>query len=242
MAKIKKIKTDNTPILITEEDTLSAESKASDPKAKQKKAIIAFVSMCLIAIISYIVVYLLPEVSTVTDHVAEKDEIIGQYGSTQSYIFYPVDDELDISTVKEYQELSRLLKYKSGPETFAVTDETLKEFGKDVQFFDKYFKLIIAGDYTAYSKLFTDKYYEDNPEYKDFEFTQQMLYDMEIEYLGKYTANGVNILKYDVSYRIFRNNGTFRNDIDSDVSKTLYFELVETDDGYLIDFIDYYVK
>ena len=41
---------------------------------------------------------------------------------------------------------------------------------------------------------------------------------------------------------IHRNDGTFRNDIDSDASKTLYFELIEENGVVKIDRITYYVR
>ena len=67
-----------------------------------------------------------------------------------------------------------------------------------------------------------------------------MLYDIEIEKLGEDKTESETRYRYDVSYKIFRNNGTFRNDIGSDASKTLYFELTKSGGKVLIDKIDYY--
>ena len=47
---------------------------------------------------------------------------------------------------------------------------------------------------------------------------------------------------YNVTYAIYRNDGSFRNDIDSNAFKTLIFYLVPDGDSLKIDAIDYYRK
>jgi hypothetical protein len=48
---------------------------------------------------------------------------------------------------------------------------------------------------------------------------------------------------FNVTYMIHRNDGTFRNDLDSDSSKKLYFELIGWPDGTVkIDYITYYKR
>ncbi|MBE6714339.1 MAG: hypothetical protein E7575_03510 [Ruminococcaceae bacterium] len=246
MAKIKRINIDENPIPDTDPVPEKAQRhRDNSPEAKRKRKKIAIISafcvMCLIGVVSYIVVYCLPEYTPANKNPMHKDAL-GQYGSTQSYIFYPIDDEIDITKVKEYQELDRLIHYTFGPETIAVTEETLGSYGEEIKFFYNYFELVKAGDYTAYNKLFTDKYYKENPYYVDFTFTQQMVYDINIEKLGQTEQDGKTVYNFDVTYKIFRNNGTFRNDIIDNMSKTLYFTLVEGNDGILIDSIQYYVK
>lgn len=248
MAKLKKEINNEAPELYDEaEEALEKEKKQKDnsPEAKKKRKkkaiIIAFLSMCIIGIISYIVVYCIPEPKPENTN-PMMQEALGQYGSNQSYIFYPADDELDITKVEEYQGLDRLLHYTLGPETIAITSEDIASYGDDIKFLYNYFEIVKAGDYTAYNKLFTKEYYKNNPFYIDFTFTPQMIYDINIKKLGESSEGTKTIYNYDVTYKIYRNNGTFRNDIIDNMSKTLYFTIVKDKNSILIDSIQYYIK
>ena len=129
---------------------------------------------------------------------------------------------------------------KNGAETFAITDDDYAKHGAVVEFFGLYFKTIIRGNSTTYNTFFTDNYYKTNKAYG--EFPPQMLYDILIEQLSM-TENDDKTVTYqfNVSYKIHKNTGTFRNDIDSDSSKVLYYELIEYPNGrILIDRIAYY--
>ena len=218
---------------------VAADGTENKPKNKARRAVI--IGICVMAVlgaVSWLLLYGKPEI---LDNAADKvqDKIAGMYGSNQSYIYYPVDDALDVTLVDEYMELDRTIHYTLGAETFALTDDIISIFGKDVQFFKAYFECAVAGDYQTYNSLFTDNYYKKNEPY--YSFAPQMIYDIYIEKLSEDTSSGNTVYAYNVSYKIFRNNGTFRNDIGSDGSKTLYFELVEQDGIILIDKIDYYV-
>ena len=212
------------------------------PKKKNKKrtkiAILSvFLAMCLLGGAGWFLLYGDPGVldrafGNIRNHV------VGMYGSEGSHLFEPIDYDLDVTTVREYMDLDRELHYKDGGETVMVTDANLEFYGKDVQFFKRYFALVIAGDYDAYNAQFTDHYYETNEPY--YSFTQQMVYDILIEKLSVKEEAGRTVYAYNVSYKIFRNNGTFRNDIDSDASRVLYFELVESGGTVKIDRITYY--
>ena len=220
-------------------------AKASGKNSKKKKiAIISvFLSLCILGAVSWVLLYVVDFSTGNKNPMFTNDKnggIDGMYGNTQTYIYYPIDRDLDIMTDKEYLDLDRSIYYTKGAETFAIDRGDLDGLTDDILFFIKYFDLAIAGNYSAYNKLFTESYYKSNEEY--YSFTQQMIYDMHIEKLGEKTVNGKNEFYYDVSYKIHKNNGTFRNDIGSDGAKTLFFTLVETDSGILIDSIDYYVK
>ena len=69
-----------------------------------------------------------------------------------------------------------------------------------------------------------------------------MLYDLLIEQLSEQSNDdGSTVWGFNVSYKIHRNDGTFRNALPSDASKKLYFELIGTRDGEVkIDRVTYY--
>lgn len=228
------------PVLLAENSDKQDSVKEKKQSKKAKRAIV--ISICVMAVlggISWYVLYGRPEI---LENTAEKikDDIIGMYGSNNSYIYYPIDDSLDVTLVDEYMQLDRNIYYTDGAETFILTEENGYDFPSDAEFFKKYFEYAINGNYQSYNALFTDNYYKKNEPYKSF--TQQMIYDIHVEKLSEDTDNSSGtVYSYNVSYKIFRNNGTFRNDIGSDGSKTLYFELVEQNGNILIDKIDYYV-
>lgn len=204
---------------------------------KKKIAVVCVLLVCLLGGICWYFIYANPNVlnQTLQDI---RNHITGMYGSKQSYIYYPIDHDLDITTVEGYMELDRDIHYKNGSETIMITDANSEFYSQDVLFFRTYFDYAIHGDYEAYNALFTEHYYETNEPYHSF--TQQMIYDIEVEKLSETDNDRGKIYAYNVSYKIYRNNGTFRNDIGSDGAKTLYFELLEADNTILIDRITYY--
>lgn len=220
-----------------------SETNNAAPRSRKKKIIIiAFAAMLLLGVISAVILYVVPAVSdrieSTPKDTGDAADTVGMYGSQSSYLHYPIDDELDPFSVEEYTQLDRTVHYIRNGESVALTDENIDEYGDDVKFFVMYFYYVITGDYETYNTLFTDNYYKSAEPY--YSFTPQMVYDIETEYLGESDETGGTVYKYDVSYKIYRNNGTFRNDIGSDASKTLYFELTEQDGKILIDRIDYY--
>lgn len=202
-------------------------------KRRKKAAIIFVVIVLLLGIASGVALAVLDYVDRNSD-----DGPTNMYSDElHSYIFETPDYELDVTTVDEYMELDRLLYYKDGAEELGLSGN-LKKYGPAVEFFEKYFETVIAGDTDKYNKLFTDHYYESNSPKNTF--APQMIYDMHIEKLWKNVEDNCDRYAFDVSYRIFRNNGTFRNDIDSGASKKLYFELVDVNGTVKIDRITYY--
>lgn len=217
---------------------------------KKKIILICFAAMLVFGAAAWYLLYVNPifEASSSEGHTGTGastgtgtggNKVDGMYGSRGSRIFYPIDDELDIESVREYAQLDRQIYYTYGAETVALDETDLEGYGDDIRFFADYFDTVISGDYTKYNTLFTEEYFKKNE--KTCDFTAQMLYDIRIEKLSEETENGKKHFGYNVSYKIFRNNGTFRNDIGSDGSRTLYFSLVWEDGRILIDYIDYYV-
>lgn len=164
-------------------------------------------------------------------------ETLGMYGSNKSYNHYPAEYDLDVTTVEEYMELDRNIYFVRGGERLMLSD--MGELTPDKEFFIEYFDIAINGRYEEYNALFTEAYYEDNEPY--VRFAPQMIYDISIEKLSESYADGGTNYTYNVTYRIYRNNGTFRNDIGSDGAKTLFFSLIEKGGEIKIDRITYYV-
>ncbi len=218
------------------------ENSSRDKDKRNKKRlnlIIAIVVVTILAAIGYVLTYH-PDLF---EKKADTETVTSMYSDKiVSYNFYPSDYELDVTTVPEYMQLDRSVHYTDGNYTILVTDEEVGDYNKAVQFFVEYFKTIELGDTETYNSYFTDEYYENAKPYD--RFAPQMIYNINVEQLSEtFNNDGTTEWTFNVSYMIYRNDGTFRNDIDSDASKKLYYQLIEDRDGNVrINYITYYKK
>lgn len=209
-----------------------------EKRKKKRKMLIGVITVCVLGAASWVLVQnpqLFDSAKPSTPVNMYSDQLV-------SYQFYPADYTLDITQDAEYMGLDRQIYYRQGSETMVMEDGDLNRFGAGAAFFVDYFAAVIGGDAETYNTYFTDHYYESNQPYESF--PPQMLYDILIEQLSS-TSNedGTVTYAFNVSYKIHKNTGTFRNDLDSDASKPLYFELIEDAEGTVkIDRITYYVR
>ncbi len=210
------------------------ETTAQQKKSKKKKMLIAILVVTVLGAASWV----LTEMPHLFTGGGKIDPLQG--GQESGYYFYPVDYDLDVTADAVYMDLNRHIYLKTGAETIAITNGNYARYGNTAVFFGAYFEAIVAGDTETYNSFFTDNYYKTHKPYEDF--PPQMVYDILVEQLSL-TENEDRTITYtfNVSYKLHRNTGTFRNDIGSDASRVLYFELVEAVDGtVLIDRIAYY--
>ncbi len=213
-------------------------------KKKKKKLIIAMVIASLLAAISYVITYtpeIIDDLASVFEKKQEKIPTSRMYSDEiVSYLFPPSNYGLDVTTDEWYMQLDRSVHYKNGNVSEMVLEEDMNDYNAAVRFFVKYFETIVAGDVDTYNSYFTDAYYEIYEPY--LIFAPQMIYDIQVEQLSEKTnSNGTTEWTFNVSYKIHKNDGTFRNDIPSDASKLLYYRLIADKDGNVeIDYITYY--
>lgn len=213
------------------------DTKKTGGMSKRKKLIIAIAVLTALAALSYVLT-LYPDLFTKKDDSPKSmysDKIV-------SYSFYESDYGLDVTTVPEYMELDRAIHYKVGNVSTLLTDNDIDGSDASVKFFRTYFDALRRGDWEEYNTYFTDEYYKSNDPYTIF--APQMIYGIEIELVSLTPKeDGTTVYDYNVDYMIFRNDGTFRNDMGSDASKKLYYELIEYPDGSVkIDLISYYKR
>lgn len=205
---------------------------------KRKKLIIAIVVITLLAGVGYVLTSY-PQLF----EKQEKQSVTSMYSDKIiSYNFYPSDYDLDVTTVPEYMELDRSVHYTDGNYTILVLEDELSDYNAAVGFFVEYFKTVEAGDVETYNSYFTDEYYDSYEPYESF--APQMIYNINVEQLTEsYNEDGSTTWTFNVAYMIYRNDGTFRNDVESDASKKLYYRLIGDKDGNVkIDYITYYKK
>lgn len=213
-------------------------SPEEQKKAKKKKMLIGIIVVVLLGAVSYVLLEN-PQIFE-----GKKEERVTSMYSDElySYVFYPTNYDLNPEDDELYMQYDRYVYFKKGNVSEAIIEGEEDNYGPAGRFFVDYFKTIIAGDAETYNTYFTDKYYETNKPYD--RFAPQMLYNIEVEQLSENPNNdGTTVWAFNVKYMIHRNDGTFRNDLDSDSSKKLYFELIGSPDGTVkIDRITYYKR
>ena len=214
--------------------------KPRDKRSQQKRGIIiAFAAMLVIVVIFYAAG---PIANAVEDFIAQRNE--AKRGPTSDYMdhiagydFYPSDYSIDITADEEYMKLDRQLHYKYGGETIGLAVDECPRYGLSIGMLGRYFESVKNGEYETYNEYFTDEYFENQT--NKAEFTPQKLYDIEVEFISTTELDGGVVSNiYYVRYKIRQNTGTFRNDIGSDMSRDLVYEVREYPDGTaLINYI-----
>lgn len=159
------------------------------------------------------------------------------------YPFYPADFNENIYEDEEYLELTRgsFLRYSDAATgvTYGIQRGNTDSYGLDVSYMVEYVYTVIEGDHEAYNACFSEEFFESGRKPKDA-FTMQKLYDIEIKRRAVETVSDKNgnytKYTYELTYRIYHNNGTFRKDI-GDGSKTQYITLTDRTGTLLIDSI-----
>lgn len=206
-------------------------------KQKTKRIIIIVFSVLLIGAALGLILLQKDKAETAPPKEEEK-KVIGMYGSTSSYIFYPIVEDIDFNDYPDYFGLDREIHFKFESETVTVDEEIAEDYGPELKILVDYINDAIAGDYESLNSLFSENYYEKYDEY--YSFTPQMLYDIELELLGETEDGDISYFGFDVSYKIYRNNGTFRNDFGKNSSRKLYFRVKVENGVAVIDNVESY--
>lgn len=144
--------------------------------------------------------------------------------SNEEIFFYP-PYEGNIFENERYMELDRKVYYFDGSMTKSIEEDQLHHFPISVLFLCDFINTMIYGDAAAYNACFTT-----NPGQADF--SQQMIYDILISYESSTgDTSGNSLIKYKLEYRIYRNDGTLRNDVAADRIKPQYVTLRLTSRG-----------
>jgi len=159
--------------------------------------------------------------------------LIRDEGNENDHIFYyPVNENENIFENKVYKDYVRDLKFGNAHELQLFNYENdYVDASAECKFFLDYFKTVICGEYENYPSYFVDDYFKESPAPQ---FTMQMIYDpyVVINSVTEEEIDGevVKLYNYHVEYRIFRNNGTFRQGVASNVAVPQIYQLIKTDD------------
>ena len=183
----------------------------------------------------------------------EYTQLDNTYNPTQkTIIYYPADfseniynDEVFVNLISSYA-----LEYVDGDINYKLMHDNLEKIGGDLAaFFYQYFNDIRNGDCDKYNSYFDKNAFKLRE--KAGEFTMQQIYDIVIkplnidpqldekEYAWVYEA-GIEPIYVDVSYKIRKNNGTFRLGVNSDTAKPQLYILYKNKKEYkIINIVDY---
>lgn len=145
--------------------------------------------------------------------------------------YYPANYDENIFLNQAYMGFQRDLIYgANGVEQLFSYEKDLESADTECQFFLKYFHTVINGEYQSYKDFFVDGYFKEDPM-----FTMQMIYDPAVRYhsasIDEIDGKEVTLLNFEVSYRIFKNNKTFRSEVSSNSLVPQIYQLIKTEDG-----------
>ena len=192
--------------------------------------IVLVVVICLVPLligITYLIDYL--------DNKSKFDE-----NQEIDYDWYQADFSENIYDDEEYVKLIEygFISYTDGSVTLLIDKDSAKSYGDEIDFMVGYLYSIIDGDANKYNSYFSDLYYKRHT--KKDSFTMQKIYDVSL------TKDNVELVEdkngdytrytFVLSYRILKNNGTFRKDI-GDGYKRQYITVTNKTGELLIDSI-----
>ena len=224
-----------------ENQFVEASRAAAESNRRVKKRILIVLG-CMVA---FAILYVAISASGALDAIFNGKDLIDERPQT-TYSFYEPDYDLNIFKVDEYMELDRAIYYCDSTTgvTISLDDDTRNMYDPALSVLCTMIDRIIAGNADRYNDLFSSNYYAVEGHERRTEFTMQQLYDIKLTKMAvsqQTDKNGKSYTQYEyiVEYKIRQNDGTFRDDVDSDASRKQYFVLSnaasESADIILID-------
>jgi|GEM_PF-3348304 hypothetical protein len=184
---------------------------------KRKKVLLIWtVLLAVLAAAALFFSVLLPKILNSSKNSASNVEYIDPYNYFYDPVWAPLSTRDDY---EDFLDLNRFIYFKEGNVTRGISEDNEQSFTDDALFFKKYFDAIEAGDADAYNALFTADYKAEFGEKEPF--TPQMTYDRLIERVSITHSGAVSSYTYNVYYKFFHNDGTFRDDVYSDAERPL---------------------
>ncbi|MBE6600998.1 MAG: hypothetical protein E7637_00610 [Ruminococcaceae bacterium] len=198
------------------------EKMRADSQKMRKKVLIASTVIVLSAVVLFF------GVSALVNALRKKP---GIKDGTYRFYSYPPSEKV----VSDYMEKNRFVIYCYNPSgeglREAITETNRTKFDATVLFLCDYLDAVIAGDFTAYRSFFADKCWKENTEICKKAFNPQMIYEPLITY-REFTNDGADrLITYQLEYFIYHNDGSFRRDIGSGISRPQYVTVRVTPDG-----------
>ena len=197
----------------------NTEKNKKEPMSPKKKVKIIIASLIGALVLCVVLIGVLDSVDT-GKGAGERETLppIDEWLLHETY-----DEDFDIMQYEEYLNLDRniYLNNKSAGVMQSISEDDRDLYGEGFAVIYRVITAINEGDHTAYNGYMGAKHL------KKGEFTQQQIYSISIvpEREERVSKDGVSYDEYifTVTYRIHENNGTYRNTIESDVSRPQIF-------------------
>ena len=149
------------------------------------------------------------------------------------------DWDTDIFTLEEYLDLQPdKIRYKAGGEVFYLYKDTVNTKGRGITFLNKYLNAVKSGDHEAVNSMYSADYLKKDGVEKHEKFPMQKIFDISVELRNDIRLEEDEALErsYDIyyfvlRYKILRNDGYFRDDIDQHYSSAQLVKVLIDDDG-----------
>ena len=180
----------------------------------KKRLLIILASVLIVIFLTYAALAIFPSLFE-----NEEDTLDGYEPPRVNFNFFPADYDEDIFEDEDYLKLieNGIFEYDDGALISMIDLENADGYGKPVELVVNMLYAIVNGDADEYNSYFSDKYFEKKSP-KD-RFTMQKIYDGRITYFAReeVVEDGKQYTEYTfkLRYKIFENNGTFRDDIGS---------------------------
>ncbi len=197
-----------------------------DKQTKKRRMITAIVIVLAISVVGLIFLFLEDRIDSVEPKGTDETTI-------RPLLAIPNWGE-DIYEDEEWLDKNRFITYVDGGMSVTLTDGNYDGYGICVDFMALYFEALMQGNAEALCGFYADEYFASN--YKWDEITMQRVYDMKLEHITTTATPSETVYVYKVSYKIMKNDGTFRNDVKSDAERPEFYTIV--DDGHDIRITD----
>ncbi len=220
---------------LAEENRRNAEAT----RKLKRKIIIAIIVMVVFAAIA------IPVISVLDGAGEDENKAPYKPPNASGVDWYPPDYDRKVNILKDpdYLELDRHIDLKRGAYTITLDTDKLTGYSPAVVVLCDMIDTIIRGDAEAYNRLFSERYFKEGNE-PEAPFTMQRIYDIQFDEIREKIMTDENGQEYNeyiyrVTYKINRNDGTFRLDIGHDVSIPQYFLLSDRSGEVMIDRLMY---
>ena len=140
--------------------------------------------------------------------------------------YFPVDTSEDIFQNPIYRTLDRSVAFSSdGIEQSFDIDTDIDSAVPECRFFLEYFRTLIYGEYEKITDFYVKDFFETPPH-----FTAQMIHDIRVSHHSNQEmvldGKTQTVFNFYVQYRIYRNNGTFRQGVFNDSAVPQIYQLI----------------
>lgn len=187
-----------------------------DKLTKKKRMITAIVILLTLSLVGGIILALDGKIKPSDNDTSET--------TIRPLLAIPNWDE-DIYEDEEWLDQNRYITYIDGGVAVTITDGIYDGYGICVEFMALYFEALMQGNAEALCGFYADEYFASN--YRWDEFTMQKVYDIKLERISAFDSADKTAYVYKVSYKIMKNDGTFRNDVKSDAERPQFYTIVD---------------